>query len=68
MQLTVNGEVQDVQDSLTVSDLFVTIDLDPKQKGIAVAINAEVIVQSSWKERCLNNGDRIDIIHAVQGG
>jgi len=68
MQLTVNGDFQDVEDNLTIANLLVSVDLDPDQKGIAVAINAEVIARSSWPDLQLNDGDRVDIIHAVQGG
>ena len=68
MQLTVNGDVQDVEDNLTIANLLVSMDLDPEQKGIAVAINAEVIARSAWPDMRLNDGDRMDIIHAVQGG
>ena len=39
-----------------------------EQKGIAVAVNAEVIARAIWADMRLRNGDRVDIIHAVQGG
>lgn len=68
MKLIVNGDVQVVADELTLVGLLVHMDLDPEQKGIAVAVNAEVIAQSNWADICLKDGDRIDIIHAVQGG
>ena len=68
MQLTINGDIQAVNDGMTLVGLLVSMDLDPEQKGVAVAVNAEVVAQSTWNETRLNDGDRVDVIHAVQGG
>ena len=37
-------------------------------KGIAIAVNDKVIPKSEWERFCLQNGDRILAIGAVQGG
>jgi len=37
-------------------------------KGIALAVNDKVIPKSEWEKFCLQSGDRILAIGAVQGG
>ncbi len=68
MQITLNGEARTVQDGLTVRDLLIDIDIAPSQKGIAVAVNAEIVPAENWASTRLKTGDQVDIIHAVQGG
>ena len=68
MQLIVNGQDQSVDDASTLLDLLIEMNFKAEQKGIAVAVNAEVIARAMWADMRLCNGDRVDIIHAVQGG
>ena len=68
MLLTVNGQEQSVDDASTLLDLLIEMNFNAEQKGIAVAVNAEVIARAMWSDMRLYNGDRVDIIHAVQGG
>jgi sulfur carrier protein len=37
-------------------------------KGIAVAVNGVVVVRSAWEDTALLDGDRVEIVTAVQGG
>lgn len=37
-------------------------------KGIAVAVNNQVIPKKNWETHLLNEHDKITIIHATQGG
>lgn len=68
MQLIVNGQEQSVDDASTLLNLLIEMNFNAEQKGIAVAVNAEVIARAMWADTRLRNGDRVDIIHAVQGG
>lgn len=68
MQLTVNGQERSVDGASTLLDLLIEMNFNAEQKGIAVAVNAEVIARAMWVNTRLCNGDRVDIIHAVQGG
>lgn len=38
------------------------------QKGIAVAVNNAVVPRAEWKNRILNENDKVTIIRATQGG
>jgi sulfur carrier protein len=37
-------------------------------RGIAVALNGEVVPRTRWKEVTLNDSDRVEILRAVGGG
>ena len=39
-----------------------------EKKGIAVAVNAEVIPRGTWQHHELNENDEVIIIEAAQGG
>ena len=36
--------------------------------GIAVAVDGEVIPASAWEHRAVDEGARVDVLSAVQGG
>ncbi len=38
------------------------------KRGLAVAVNAEVVPRSAWSEFRLEEGDRVEILGASQGG
>jgi len=66
MELIVNGEVRQVADAATVADLVVAT--GAPQRGSAVAIDGVVVPRSRWHERRLEPGERVELVHAVQGG
>ncbi len=37
-------------------------------KGVAVAVNGEIIPRARWAETRLAPGDEVDVVGAVQGG
>ena len=53
---------------ITVQDLVGQGQSDPEAKGIAVAVNAEVMSREDWSTEILSEGDQVEIIQAVQGG
>lgn len=38
------------------------------QRGIAVAVNGEVVRRAEWASHELAEGDRVDVLTAAQGG
>jgi sulfur carrier protein len=68
MRIVLNGKEETVQDGITVLDLLTRIRIDPSVKGIAVAVNAEVVSREDWTTAALSEGDQMEVIHAVQGG
>ncbi|MGB5113295.1 MAG: sulfur carrier protein ThiS [Mycobacterium sp.] len=65
MILLVNGEEAHVPDGTTVEELVSQLGFP--EKGIAVAVDWEVLPRSSWHTE-LNGGARVEVVTAVQGG
>lgn len=40
----------------------------PSPKGVAVALNGEVVPASRWQVTALTDGDRVEIVTAAAGG
>lgn len=67
MNITINDEVRTLSDSVSLGQLIQQLDLGEK-KGIAVAVNEEVVTRADWQSRRLRDTDRVTIIQATQGG
>ncbi|MEO4042588.1 sulfur carrier protein ThiS [Hoeflea sp. CAU 1731] len=65
MELTVNGERQDISAS-TLADLMDA--LDYRGEWLATAVNGELVKASRRSSRILNEGDRIEILSPMKGG
>ncbi len=66
MKVTVNGELRNVSERLTVADLLAQLDLLPTR--VAVEVNEEVVPREAYAHRALGSGDRVEIVHFVGGG
>jgi len=62
----VNGESRAFDAGATVADLVAVVAASPK--GIAVAVNADVVPRSAWGATPLAEDDRIELLTAAQGG
>lgn len=65
--ILLNGRSRQVE-ARTLEELLVEIGLAPDRKGIAVALNGEVVPRGRWQTRRLSGGDSVEIVGAVQGG
>lgn len=69
VDITLNGDAKGVASGSTVADVLRMMRLDPSSpKGIAVAVNDEVVRKGEWNSRELGEGDRVEVITARQGG
>lgn len=62
----VNGTERELAAETSVADLVAVA--APSPKGIAVAVNAELVPRSTWGDTRLCDGDRIEVLTAAQGG
>ena len=63
MVITVNGEPTALEGALTVADV-----LPAESRGTAVALNGVVVPRHRHAAQPLADGDRLEIVTAVQGG
>ena len=66
IDLSINGERQQVADGITVAAALEQLGYAPGQ--VAVAVNGEFVPRSRYDLHELNAGDCVDIVAAVQGG
>jgi sulfur carrier protein len=62
----VNGERRALPAPLALDALVA--DLTPAPSGVAAALNETVIPRTRWSTTPLSDGDRVEILTAVQGG
>ena len=68
LQLTLNGSPLVTSSvTLTLLELLQQQQLSEK-KGIAVAVNNQVVPKAQWKATALQNKDNVLVIEATQGG
>lgn len=67
MEVLVNNKLYAVQPGTTLAALLQFIQLS-SEKGVAIAINSQVIPKISWPDLVLQTADKITIIRATQGG
>jgi len=64
--VTVNGDPYDLHPGSTVSDLVAA--WCPSPRGVAVAIDSEVVPRSTWDATLVEPGAIIEIVTAAAGG
>lgn len=66
MQILLNGDKKEISEGLTAERLLV--ELGMKDQRLAVEVNQELVVRSSFAKHVLRAGDRVEIIQAIGGG
>ena len=64
--IVVNGEPAPVEPGTTVAALLGA--LGAPDRGVAVAVDAEVIPRGEWDAFTVPDGARVEVLTAVQGG
>jgi len=65
-EIVVNGEARQVAAGATVLDLLAELGRDPRT--VAVERNGEIVRRAVYGETVLAAGDRLEVVHFVQGG
>jgi sulfur carrier protein len=69
MTITVNGTSRDdVPEGTSVAGLLDLLDLPQRDRGVAVAVDAEVVPRAAWGTVLLGDGAEVEVLVAVQGG
>jgi sulfur carrier protein len=66
VNVRVNGERRELDDGTSVADVVRT--LTDAERGVAVAVDGEVVPRSAWGAVSLVEGQQIEVLRAVQGG
>ena len=64
--VVVNGAPAEVDADATVASLVARLGRD--RRGVAVAVNEDVVPRGVWSATRLRPGDRVEVLRAAQGG
>jgi sulfur carrier protein len=70
MEIFVNGKPRAVKDTAPQMASFLQAyeKIQPTEKGVAVALNGQVVPRAQWESTTLKDGDVIEVVRAFQGG
>jgi sulfur carrier protein len=63
-----NGNPHDDGAARTVADVLRALDLAPDARGVAVAIDGEVVPRAGWETFAIPEGAHVEVLTAMQGG
>jgi len=63
----VNGEPRE-RDGATIAELLTELGVEDRARGVAVAVDGEVVPRGEWPARRVNEGERVEALSAMQGG
>ncbi|WP_307531730.1 sulfur carrier protein ThiS [Streptomyces umbrinus] len=66
MSIFVNGERRQFAPDTALDTLVAALTAAPS--GVAAALNETVVPRAQWSKTLLSEGDRVEVLTAVQGG
>lgn len=67
MTIALNGAETDVPDGATLPVILELLEFDDP-RGVAIAVDGEVVNRNRWDATVLREGQKIEVLRAVQGG
>jgi thiazole synthase len=68
MRVELNGEPVELPDDATVATAIEASGAPSGPRGVAVAVDAEVVPRGEWETTALNDGQKVEVLAAIQGG
>jgi sulfur carrier protein len=68
VKVVLNGERRDLGDGATVREAVTATGAPSEGRGVAVALDGEVVPRRRWDDVALREGQRVEVVQAVQGG
>ena len=66
--IVVNGERTDIDAGETVAAALGRLGLAVQARGVAVAVDGEVVPRAAWESFALAEDARVEVLTAMQGG
>jgi thiazole synthase len=68
VKVELNGERRELPAGATVADAVEQAGAPPQGRGLAVAVDGEVVPRGRWRELALREGQSVEVLAAIQGG
>ncbi|HEY4429380.1 MAG TPA: sulfur carrier protein ThiS [Solirubrobacteraceae bacterium] len=66
--IVLNGQSSDVRPGESVAAVLLHLGLDEEARGVAVAVDGEVVPRAAWDSFRLAEDARVEVLSAMQGG
>jgi sulfur carrier protein len=66
--IVINGESTEVEPGDTLASVLARLGLSAQSRGVAVAVDGEVVPRSDWETFALAERARVEVLTAMQGG
>lgn len=66
MNIQLNGDRHELPDNSTAQDLVMQLGLGAKR--LAIEVNREIVPRTTYADHLLQDGDEVEIVHAIGGG
>jgi sulfur carrier protein len=66
--IVLNGQTRELEAPQTLAGVLAELDVHHDARGVAVAVDGEVIPRARWQEIELAEGARVEVLTAMQGG
>lgn len=66
--IVLNGETVELPSGASLLAALQSIGITDESKGVAVAVDGEVVPRTHWEAYALHNGARVEALTAMQGG
>lgn len=64
----INGDRRELPAGATVASVVASLPGAPEGRGVAVAVEGEVVPRAQWPNLELRDGAKVEVVAAVQGG
>jgi sulfur carrier protein len=68
LSVSVNGAPRELPDGATIASVVQELTGRREGRGVAVAVEGEVVPRAQWPDTPLSEGVAIEVVAAVQGG
>jgi sulfur carrier protein len=68
MIVELNGRPAELSEDATVADAVEEAGAEGETRGVAVAVDGEVIRKAEWEKTKLESDQSVEVVRAVQGG
>jgi sulfur carrier protein len=68
LSVTINGDRRELPAGATVASVIESLRDASEGRGVAVAVEGEVVPRAEWPSTELHEGAKVEVVVAVQGG
>jgi sulfur carrier protein len=68
MTIMLNGEPRKLAPGTTVRALLDALEVPGDARGVAIAVDAAVVPRGEWETTRIDDGARVEVVRAIQGG